>query len=713
NAQIQTQLEGLLRMPDMEYLGIRVDGRVQWEVGKQTSKKILSTEFPLIYTYRGEDIQIGVLKAVASLDNVYQRTLNKAVIILLSNGLKTFLVAGFIFILFRNWVTRYLDKIADYARHLRLDQSNRPLDLGRKAASPDTEDELDQVASAINEMRQNLVLAYTHLQTSEADYRDLFENSPAPLWEMDLSDVKTFLEEKDVLAENGGGEYPGRLTELRGEWINRIRVVDLNPAAIKLFEAGDKEDLKKNLLGCFSEKSNKFLEYVLNTLIHKSPENKDLNEGFEAGIQTMGHNRKDLLLRWEVLSGYQETWAKILVSATDLSSHKKIEEHRRTMEVHLRETQKLESLGVLAGGIAHDFNNLLVGVLGNADLALEALPFRSTGRRYIEQAKKAATRAADLTQQLLAYSGQGRFVVQDISMNGLIEEMMGLLKTSFAKGAKLVVALGVDLPAIEADPTQIRQVLMNLIMNASDALEGKPGTVEVCTGVVQAGGVNPMEGLFGRSLDKGSYIFARISDTGAGMDPGIKDKIFDPFFTTKRSGRGLGLAAVLGIVRRQGGAITVDSRPGRGTTMTVYFPSSQTRSTPPKLTVDFSLPWKGDGTVMVIDDEETNLEVIEPMFEGMGFSVLKFTDSREAVEAYRTRYPEVVLVLMDMTMPGMDGWATHKELRRINGEVKTILMSGYSEQEAINHSENGNIIGFVQKPFTQRDLMARVREVLE
>ncbi|HEY5648299.1 MAG TPA: response regulator, partial [Nitrospiria bacterium] len=706
--QIMTLLEGLLRMPDMEYVGLRVDDRVRWEAGALYSNKVVAEEYPLVYPYRGEDIQIGVLRAVASLDNVYLRIWNRVFVILASNALKTFLVAGFILFLFQNWVTRHLVRIAEYTRRLRLQETSPPLDLDREKPSMENQgDELDQVVSAINEMRSNAFRAFEDRKNSEARYRELFENSPSPLWEMDFSELKSGLRSGSLRDPSGLDSGVPPSSEIPDQSSRLTRVVDLNVAALKLFEGRDKEFLIRDLPIRLTASSPAVFQGLVRAL-----QNNKLAGEIEAPVRTLLRNRKDLLLRWEVLPGHRETWSRILVTATDLTERKKTENQRRVMESHIQETQRLESLGVLAGGIAHDFNNLLVGILGNADLALEELPPRGKGREYVEQIGTAAGRAADLTRQLLAYSGQGKFVIKQISLNPLIEEMVRLLKTALSRGAKLGVKLGKDLPAIEADSTQIRQVIMNLVMNASDALDGKRGEIEIKTGTVYGNRAYLSQTLYGEDLAEGKYVFVEVSDTGSGMNSETRSKIFDPFFTTKETGHGLGLAAVSGIVRGHGGSIRIFSQPGQGTRMTVLFPPSDRPVGSPASKSKKTTPWKGTGLIMIVDDDEMAVDVIEEMLKRQGFTVCSFSNGLEALEMYRKQSSDIVLVLLDMTMPYMDGWATYREMRRTNPEVKVIMVSGYSEQEAIGRYGEGEVSGFVQKPFSQAELLSRVRGIL-
>lgn len=384
----------------------------------------------------------------------------------------------------------------------------------------------------------------------------------------------------------------------------------------------------------------------------------------------------------------------------------------RRMRAALLESQKFESLGVLAGGIAHDFNNLLMPILGHASLALKDLPFESPLCDRLEQIEKAALRASNLTQQLLAYAGKGSFVVTQLGLNAVVEEMVQLLSTAISKKAILNRHLADTLPGIETDETQLRQVIMNLITNASDALGEASGTITLRTGVVdpeQSSNIDSLpEGLAG-----GLYVYLEVSDTGMGMDQDTQTKMFDPFFTTKSTGRGLGLAAVQGIIRGHGGALEVHSLPGRGTTIRVYFRATERRREDAgRPTKDHRDGWRGRGSVLVVDDEESVRTVAKSMLESSGFSVLTANDGLSGIEMFRAHRDEIVAVLLDMTMPRMGGAEALPELLRTKPGVPVLITSGYSEQEATRRFTDKGVAGFIQKPYRLDDLVEKLREIM-
>ncbi len=402
-----------------------------------------------------------------------------------------------------------------------------------------------------------------------------------------------------------------------------------------------------------------------------------------------------------------------MVIATDITERKRAEKERRRLEQRIHQAQRLESLGVLAGGIAHDFNNLLMGILGNADLTLMKLPPESPIRPSVQKIETAALRASELTNQMLAYSGKCQFVIEPLNLSKVVEEMAHLLETVITKKAVLKFNFSPDLPLMEGDAAQIRQVIMNLITNASDAIGEKSGVITVTTGVMKADRRYLLKTYLDDELPEGYYVYLEVSDTGCGMDRQTKSKIFDPFFSTKFSGRGLGLAAVLGIVRGHKGAIRVYSEPGKGTTFKVLFPckenlSSQSRD-------NHSGPYSGlahGERVLVVDDEETVRIVAKMMLEELGFQVLTAEDGREALEVFRQNHGNIDVVLLDMTMPHMNGEETFRELRRLDPQVRVVLSSGYNEQDATYRFAGKGLAGFIQKPYRSAELMEKIKQAL-
>ncbi len=397
----------------------------------------------------------------------------------------------------------------------------------------------------------------------------------------------------------------------------------------------------------------------------------------------------------------------------DITERKRGEEERRQLEEQMRQTQKLESLGVMAGGIAHDFNNILYAILGNADLALMEMPPEAVGRDNLREIQTAARRAAGLTDQMLAYSGKGALAIEKMDLSGLVQEMAHLLEVSHTKKAVVNYRFEENLSAIEGDPSQLRQVVMNLITNASEAVGDEGGFITVTTGVAKATQEYLATTYVDDKLPGGRYVYLEVSDTGCGMDEDTQRRMFEPFFTTKFTGRGLGMAAVLGILRAHNGAIDIDSEPGRGTTIRVLFPALDEVAGPQPKEMQKEEDWRGSGTVLVVDDERQLRKLYGITLKQKGFTVLAASDGREAVELFRENQDDIVFVILDLTMPRMGGEDAFVEMRRIREAVPVVLASGYSERQVMERIGDLGFAGFLKKPVQNGVLLDKVRTVLK
>ncbi|MBN1592011.1 MAG: PAS domain S-box protein [Candidatus Coatesbacteria bacterium] len=411
-------------------------------------------------------------------------------------------------------------------------------------------------------------------------------------------------------------------------------------------------------------------------------------------------------------SFYLDGRTHLLAVIKDITERKLAEQEKRKFETRLQQAQKLESLGVLAGGIAHDFNNLLTAILGNADLALAEISPVSPARDSLETIEKTSRRAAELCKQMLAYSGKGRFLIKFLNLSEVVEEMAHLLEVSVSKKALLRYNFAENLPSIKADPTQIRQVIMNLITNASEAIGKRSGVISITTGVVECDRDYLRSSFLDEELPEGLYVSLEVSDTGCGMDAETANKIFDPFFTTKFTGRGLGLAAVLGIVRGHSGAIKVYSESGKGTTFKVLFPAAAQAAEATTESTSEVANWRGEGVVLLAEDEESVRVTGKNMLQKAGFKVLAAANGEEAIKIFREHSQQIVCVLLDLTMPRKGGDEVFRELRRIRHDVRVIMMSGYNEQDVTNRFAGKDLAGFIQKPYRYVDLVTELRKTL-
>ena len=399
----------------------------------------------------------------------------------------------------------------------------------------------------------------------------------------------------------------------------------------------------------------------------------------------------------------------------DITEKRRAEETTKKFEERVQEAQKLESLGVLAGGIAHDFNNLLTAILGNAIMAKESVGESSTLWNQLKQIETAAHHAADLTNQLLAYGGKGALVAQRVDLSELIEEMQQLLQSVLSKQTEIIWSRPDQSMMTQADPSQLRQVIMNLLTNASEAMEDRQGKIaieidriaisraELSTEWV----VNPQEG---------EHIRLQVVDQGVGMDSDTQKRLFEPFFTSKFVGRGLGLSAVLGIIRRHAGGIRIKSAPGEGTTITVVLPAEYIAPDDVEQTkkAERSKKWKTKGTALIVDDEEHVRIATEAMMQQLGFTdVITANDGDQAIKIIQDTDQTFSVILLDVTMPGPGLEQTFTQIKANSPASAVVLMSGYNEQHIASILDMEQRVQFLKKPFTFETITDSLQQVLK
>jgi two-component system cell cycle sensor histidine kinase/response regulator CckA len=421
-------------------------------------------------------------------------------------------------------------------------------------------------------------------------------------------------------------------------------------------------------------------------------------------------SRVTALLETSPLRDERGVYLGALAGVLDISPLRKAEAERGTLERRLLEAQRLESLGLLSGGIAHDFNNLLTAILLNATSEELTPGLPSSVRAALRGIEEAARAGAELCQQLLAYSGRGRFDVRAVDLGEFVRETTELVRVSVPRGIGIQFALAPMLPTTEADLAQLRQVVLNLVLNAAEAMTGHGGTLTLGTRLATLPDADHEDGLT-RPLSAGDYVVLDVVDDGQGMSADTLARIWDPFYTTKFTGRGLGLSAVLGIVHGHGGALRVVSEPGRGTTFTVYLPASAApaagRTPSPEVA---SAP--RSAVVLLVDDEPLIRAVAGQLLESLGFEALVAKDGQEAVAVFAQHRTEIQCVLLDLTMPVLDGEGAFRAIRALRHDVPVVLMSGYSEHEATARFVGEGLAGFLQKPFGVSALEACVRTAI-
>ncbi len=395
----------------------------------------------------------------------------------------------------------------------------------------------------------------------------------------------------------------------------------------------------------------------------------------------------------------------------DVSHRRRAEAEREQLQTQLHAAEKKESLGMLAGGIAHDFNNLLSGILGSVELALLDLPPNHGVRRDLECALATAERAAVLCSQLLAYSGKGRFLVEPVDLSGLIREMEPTVRATVGPHIDVGFALQDPLAATDCDGAQLRQAILSLLANAAEAIGRNGGEITISTGQHHCDRAYLSRSYCDDDLPEGPYVFVEVVDNGCGMDEQVRRRVFDPFFSTKSTGRGLGLSAVLGIARAHFGTVKVFSELGRGSAFKVLLPASATATATHEPT-EAPEEWRGHGEVLLIDDDEAVRKVGKRLLERLGFDVVAADSGRRGVELFAERSDSVRVILLDMTMPDMEGKQVLRLLRGVHPTVPVVLTSGYDERQVTGAFGAGELSGFIQKPLDLRNLRDGMRSAL-
>ncbi len=477
------------------------------------------------------------------------------------------------------------------------------------------------------------------------------------------------------------------------------KFIEVNPAMVKILGYDSKEEL---------------LEIDIKTQLYFDADDRDSLSTEEelSGRSAFRLRKKDGSEVW-----VEDQGRLILDGDKNILFHEGVLRditERKNTEQSLRQAQKLESIGTLAGGIAHDFNNLMNAVLGQAGLALQKLPKENPAVDHITKAIKASERVADLTKQLLAYSGRGKFVIEEIDLNIMVKENIQLLEVSLPKMAILRYELGTPSLYFKGDISQIQQVIMNLIINAGEAMDPNPGYITVHTSRIEIKTeTNEYSKYTGVPLAAGSYAVLQVKDTGSGISEETLKRIFDPFFTTKFTGRGLGLAAVLGIIKGHKGGLRINSEVGKGTTFEIVFPLIDPSKTTEVSVKDDLSVINGEGkTILVIDDESTVIELLEDILTEVNFSVISAIDPLHGIELYRREHQNICMVILDYSMPSMDGKAAFEELIKINNDAKVLLCSGYSEEAILSVFGIDRPAGYFQKPYKTEALVQSVAEIV-
>ena len=686
---LKTQMKGILKIPDIRYVEIRKEEEQLFKFGQVKLNNIISRRFQLSYMYRERNIDLGTCYVNADLDRVYSRLIDKAVIILLSQGAKTFLVSAFIFFLFYNLIGKHLIQIADYTRKLNL-KEDRLLVLKRPKGEKNAKDELHLVTEAINTTMQSLRRSYKKLHLAndslkkEIDERKLAEDR--------LQDGNLLL---NTIIE--GTTDAIFLKNIKGEYVLA------NQACLEAMGKPEYEVIGRNDRALFPPESAEAINEVDSNVIRSGracvqEEKLETAYGKTYWLSNKNPHRDN-----------EGNIIGLIGISRNITEIKQFEKAKNQLEKRLLQAQKMEAIGTLAGGIAHDFNNILFPLLGYAEMLQEDLPEASPEQERITEVLQAGLRAKELVRQILTFSRQRARKLKPVKIQPILKEALKLLRSTIPRTIDIRTEIDPGCGMVVADPTQIHQVIMNLATNAYHAMQESGGQLIIFLGQTRIGpGPAATD-----ELPPGRYALLKVIDTGTGIEKETMDKIFDPYFTTKSQGKGtgLGLSVVQGIVKNCKGDIHIYSEPDKGTEVHLYLPVMETGENDPTAGTNKVMPG-GSERILLVDDEEAIVKMESLMLERLGYRVTCRTGSLEALEVFRADPYRFDLLITDMTMPDMTGIRLIKKIRGLRADIPVIICTGYSDLIDKEKSAELGIQGYLVKPVMKSDLTPTVRNVL-
>lgn len=689
NQQLEIELKGILNLPGMEYIEVVGAGKLDKAIGERKSTNIIQKQYPLTLFLKHKEVNLGTLHVYNSLDAVYSQLVTDAVTILISNIVKTFLVAVFTLFLVHHLVTKRLFKIVQLINKIQVEPKTMEHLFHEKDQDLGELDEFEKIVDAVNTMKGGLDSAFKALGTSQKRYKRLFENSPVPLWEEDFTEVFKSMTElkRDGIADlkQYFAANPLQLQDMA----QKVRVIDVNKAALDLHGAKTKQELLGNVDKIFTDNSLKVFAEELAAIYEGHSEFKA-----EAEVKTLNGEVRFIALNLSLEKSDSEE-ATVLLATTDIT--KELEIEKRQIQI-----QKMESIGNLAGGIAHDFNNILSPIIGYCEILMKTEAQNNNIQDDLNNIHLAANRAKELVKQILTFARQSDDELQPIVIQPIVKEVVKFLRSSIPTSITIENSIKSSL-SILGNPTQLHQVLMNLCTNAQHALIGEEGTI-----IINVEDITLTRYLktHDKILQPGNYVKLTVADNGIGIEPEIIDTIFDPYFTTKEveQGTGLGLATTYGIVDRSGGGILVESTVGEGTTFSLYWPETKSEEDNTSSSQDKTTLHKGRAKILLVDDEKALIRMGTKILERLGYQVTSSTDSEEALEMFLKDPAYYDLVMTDMTMPNMTGDKLASEIRKVNSTIPVILCTGYSKKINKDSFKKYGITAYLSKPFSTKDL---------
>ncbi|MEH6403925.1 MAG: ATP-binding protein [Sneathiella sp.] len=696
--------ESVLAIGLIQYVEIRDNDKIVITLGDKNQEGVKRKEFPLFHEAQDMQQRIGTLIIHASLEQVYQHILEQALIIIVGNGIKTFIVSGIILLVFYQTIGKHLTNMGNFAANVYPEEPVQKLKLDRKPSTAKTHDELDFVVDAINSMQEKLVKSVFTLQASELRFRRLFENSDISIWNEDLTEVYQELSNLRQKNVTDLRRYLEENEHVAVELASKVKVLQVNEATLKLFETKDEHEFLTRIDTTFGPDAIDIFKEELCAIW-------DGQSKFsaEATFRTFSGKELTAIISFQIPQT-EDGFRDMPINLTDITERKFLEEQ-------VRRSQKMEAVGQLTGGIAHDFNNILGIILGNLEIITKLPPSDSRIYDRAQQAKQSVERGADITRKLLSFSRKELHHVQATAVNVLIETLLSLIAKSLTVSIEIKTHLADTLWTVDMDPGDFEDAILNLALNARDAMPDG-GTLSIAT---ENKVLNEEFVKQNSNATNTDYVRVSIEDTGAGMTDETKDRIFEPFFTTKDKGKGtgLGLSMVYGFVERSGGFLKIESKVGAGTTFNLYFPRSANQETNLIETTNAQdeLP-QGTEKILIVDDEKGLRDVAAFVLEELGYKTLVAGDGTAALKILEQER-DIDLLFTDVVMPNLiDGYELAQRAHKLVPDLNILLTSGYtSKRPTIENSADEFLIGLTKrllnKPYSTSEMAIAIRKGLD
>lgn len=716
-AQTRTLLKGVSQLPDVSLVAIHDEnGRALFRIGLEPAGQSLTRTFPLVFVDPREKVAfpLGRLQVEASLEGVYQRLEERVFIILGSQAVKTFLMSLLILLIVQRIVSRRLRPLADFTRRFSLENLDAPLnlDLAPRNRPPD---ELEEVGQAMEQMRRSLKQDIDRRREVEDEMRRLAVTLEHRVEERTASLTRANRDlEREVREHLTTQEELARQTAFQKTVLEHIEdgILTCNPAGrftltnratSSFFPLPEEEAPPESWPDAYHlyQEDGETLLKSNEVPLYRALRGETV-ERFQMMVKPKGRKPRMLVVKAQPLTDSGGNNLGALATLHDITEQTGLEER-------LRQSQKLEAIGALAGGIAHDFNNILGVVMGYAEMGISKLPDDHPAHPFQQEILTASLRARDLVAQLLTFSRRGGVNKKPIILNSLVKESMKFLRGALPADIQIGARLPREDLVIQADPTQIHQVLMNLFSNASHALKETGGTVELTMEEIN---LSPTRART-LGLSPGPHVRLAVRDDGPGMSPEVKERIFDPFFTTKPvgEGTGLGLSVIHGIVTDAEGAIHIDSQPGKGTCCEVFFPPASLNPYPERSAPDAPSP-RGSGRILFVDDEASLVRLGATILTHLGYKVVGKTNPLDALTTYEADPDGFDAVITDHAMPKLNGTKLLERIKALNPKIPVILCTGRPLASILNNMGDSPFDGFLQKPVGSSDLAQTLAHLL-